>query len=564
MRLLRTYGPFRGVDLRGGEVALSRSPDSLNMWKDYRLAGVVSTRPSMQLHSSWINPVRGLYFLNRQMLIHTGNKLFSWGEDGVVTEVFDVTDMGLLENVGRRASFLMDRGSFQELYILTGSHYLKYDGNAMDVEGYVPTTTIARAPEGGGRSYEAVNLLNPRRINTFLADGVSTQYFLDAQDIDETDRVSVQVNGAYLKTSAYTVDYAAGKVIFNEAPAAPATDGQDNVSIRFSKTVPGYRQRIEKCTLAVAFDNRIFFSGNPDHPNMLWHSALNDPAYIPDLNYYQEGVDSAPIRGMVAGNNALWVFREASNTDNTVFYHTPTLDADYGKIYPSAHGSASMGCVGGAINFNDDIVFFSHRGMEGISGDITTEQAISHRSSLVDRKLLAEARYQDMILAEWNGYLLVFAGKNCYLADSRAKFRNGNDVEYEWFYWQLEQAVTCAQTHDGVLYLGTDAGVYTLTGDADLESYWVTSKDRFGYPNMRKTTNKKGCVVEATGDVAVEVRTNGTDFATIGSFNGVTDAFVPRIKCKKFKDIQLKFRSSTRFSLEAGTLECYIGGYIKR
>ena len=104
MRLLRTYGPFRGVDLRGGEVALSRSPDSLNMWKDYRLAGVVSTRPSMQLHSSWINPVRGLYFLNRQMLIHTGNKLFSWGEDGVVTEVFDVTDMGLLENVGRRAS----------------------------------------------------------------------------------------------------------------------------------------------------------------------------------------------------------------------------------------------------------------------------------------------------------------------------------------------------------------------------------------------------------------------------------------------------------------------------
>jgi hypothetical protein len=33
---------------------------------------------------------------------------------------------------------------------------------------------------------------------------------------------------------------------------------------------------------------------------------------------------------------------------------------------------------------------------------------------------------------------------------------------------------------------------------------------------------------------------------------------------KKFKDIQLKFASNTRFSLETVTLEAFIGGYIKR
>ena len=32
----RLYSQFRGVDLRGGEVTLHRSPDSLNMWKDYK------------------------------------------------------------------------------------------------------------------------------------------------------------------------------------------------------------------------------------------------------------------------------------------------------------------------------------------------------------------------------------------------------------------------------------------------------------------------------------------------------------------------------------------------
>ena len=562
----RAYRNFRGVDFRGEDVDLSRSPDSLNMWKDYRQLDSVRTRPSLELVMHTAETVYGIFFLDDRMFIHYGAEMWDRSEDGSAYRVIGAYDNWLKEAPGV-ASFIWAEEYGDNLFFLTGENYLKYDGNAFHVEGYIPTTTIGRKPSGGGVTHEAVNLLTPERKNSFLADGESTEYLLDTQQIDEPERshtVFVTVNGERVDRDKFTVDYAAGKVTFAEPPPAPETDGQDNVVIQFSKTVPGYRERITKCTLCVPFDNRIFFSGNPDHPNMLWHSALNDPAYIPDLNYYQEGVDSAKIRGMVAGNNTLWVFREDCDGGNTVYYHTPTLDADYGKIYPSTHSSAAIGCVGKAINFNDDIVFFSRRGMEGISGDITTEQAVSHRSSLVDRKLLAEARYQDMILAEWNGYLMVFIGKKCFLADSRAKFRNGNDVEYEWYYWELEQAVTCAKTHDGVLYLGTNDGVYTLTGDADLESHWVTSKDRFGYPNMRKTTNKKGCVVEATGDVAVEVRTNGTDFATIGSFNAVTDAFVARIKCKKFKDIQLKFRSSTRFSLEVGTLECYIGGYIKR
>ena len=562
----RLYSNFRGVDFRGKEINLTRSPDSLNMWRDYKSLGGITTRPSMKLLMETAECVHGIFFLGDRMFVHYGAEMWERDSDGNLYQVMHPVEDPYLSKVPAAASFVWATEFGGELFMLTGENYIKYDGNASPVHGYIPTTSIGRKPSGGGVIHEAVNLLTPERINTFLADGVSTDYFLDAQDIDESERVSVQINGEYLKSSAYTVDYAAGKVIFNEAPAAPDTDGQDNVSIRFSKTVPGYRQRITKCTLCVPFDNRIFFSGNPDHPNMLWHSALNDPAYIPDLNYYQEGVDSAPIRGMVAGNNALWVFREASNTDNAVFYHIPTLDADYGKIYPSAHGSASLGCVGGAINFNDDIVFFSHRGMEGISGDITTEQAISHRSSLVDRKMIWEAFYRDMILAEWNGYLMVFIGDRCYLADSRAKFQNDDHFEYDWYYWKMEQNITSATVHDGVLYLGGEFGVYTLTGDADLESYWVTPLDKFKYPNMQKTTNKRGCVVEAEGEeISVFAKTNKeADFQLIGTYPVVTDAFVSRIKKKKFKDLQLKFYSPKRFSLETATMECFVGGYIKR
>ncbi len=122
------------------------------------------------------------------------------------------------------------------------------------------------------------------------------------------------------------------------------------------------------------------------------------------------------------------------------------------------------------------------------------------------------------------------------------------------------------QTDKGILYIGTAYGkIYTLTdNNANIESYWTTPKDKFKSPHKLKTTNKRGCVVEATGDISVDVKIEDTEFEPIGTYQDIKDYFVSRIKRKKFKDIQLKFHSDTRFSLETATLECFIGGYIKR
>ena len=203
--------------------------------------------------------------------------------------------------------------------------------------------------------------------------------------------------------------------------------------------------------------------------------------------------------------------------------------------------------------------------MEGVSGDVTTEQMAAHRSSLVDSRLITEKDYKDMILEEWEGYLFVFIGNKVYLADSRAVFTNENHVEYDWFYWEFGKSITCAKVDNGILYLGTKDGVYTLTdNESAVESYWVTPKDKFKHPHKLKTTNKRGCVVEATGDISVYAKLEDTAFELIGTYENMTDYFVSRIKRKKFKDIQLRFYSTTRFSLETVTIEAFIGGYIKR
>lgn len=557
--ITRLYRGFRGVDFRGEEVNLLRSPNALNVWKNYKETESIRTRPELELKEAFDNTVWGVFFYavgnTEMMLVHSGTKLYK-----IVEGVREVLYEGL--NPAKSQSFIYNN----MWYFKDGINYLEYDGETIgEVVGYVPTTSIGRRPSGGGSTYEDVNYLSSERINTFLADGIAKEYHLDAREIDSTRKVEVKVNDNVIDETEYEVNTVEGIITFNVAPQVPLTDGQDNVSIRFSRTVSGYRERINLCTMLQVFDNRVFFSGHPEYPNTIFHSSLNNPRYCSDLDYYNEGLDTSKVTGMVAGNNALWVFKEPSQANTTVFYHNPTIDATYGKIYPSTHSSISTGCIGKAINFNDDIAFFSERGMEAINGDITTEQVIAHRSSLVDRKMIAEEDYKDMILEEYEGYLFVFIGNSVYLADSRAMFQNENHYEYEWFKWILSEKITCTIVDKGVLYLGSENGIYTLTDHvSNVPAYWTTPLDKFDAPQYQKTTNKRGCVVEAKGDLTVSAKTNGNDWEEIDHYENIEDYFVVKKKFKKFKDIQLKFSSNTRFSLEQATLEAFLGGYIKR
>lgn len=644
-KVTRKYANFRGVDFRGEECSLNRSPDALNVWRNYKKLASIETRPGLENlliaegDISHIKKYGDMLYYIRGGSVYAKNLKSQWE--------------GHYYDLGSNGSLFEFEG---QLYAKGTYRYVKLPKNETEhtkpiieftkSNAFIPTTTIKKPPSGGGEKYQDVNMLSPYRINTFRGDGKSNVLHLDTQYIDttfvpiitiggtienggETEvlyrytsnvvgtpdlvgklgyengephymTVGMTITGDILNNNPYVtrikIDSKNGTVTiewdedYAENPflSEPWTDGQDNIAVVFMTSHHTDHLKIMECTIAQEFDNRLFLSGNPDYPNTVWHSSLSDPTYFSDLDYYEDGKDSAPIRSLVAGNNALWVFRDAE-TSSGVFYHVPTLDVEYGKVYPSSHSSVSIGCVGRAINFNDDIVFFSRIGMESVSTDVTTEQFATHKSSLVDRKMITNPKYKDMVLAEWEGYLFVFIGNEAFLADSRAVLTNEGHAEYEWYYWKLfddDVTVTCATTEDGVLYIGTNKYVYSLTvkpegeeEDGDeyyghssdgwgeknaIESYWTTPKDKFGAANKLKTTNKKGCVVEATGDVDVYAKVEDTDFELIGENNGVEDYFVSRIKRKKFKDIQLKFQSQTRFCLESATLECFVGGYIKR
>ena len=551
--ITRNYNNFSGVDFSKFNISLYRSPDALNMWKNYKNSGgkSVETRPDIELLEEHSDTIFGFFFYTyngkKHRILHCGTKLY---DDNKV----------IFEGMKRNKSIYFIYGN--KLYILDSSSYLVYDGNSIkEVEGYIPRTTISKSPSGAGTVYEDVNLLTGVRKNSYVGDGQATEYVVDAVDIDTDYKVKVWVNDEEL-TQGFTVNYEEGKVVFTKAPSEPLTVGQDNVIIQFRKTIKGYRERIVKCTLVEIFDNRVFFSGNPDYPNILWHCSLDDPSYCSDLDYYEEGTNDAKVKSIVTGNNALWVLKEPNQSNTTIFYHNPTIDSDYGKVYPSTHSSINAGCATTGVNFKDTICFFSERGLEGITGDVTTEQAISHKSSYVDAKLLNEDKYKEMILAEWEGYLLVIVGNKIYLADSRVR----EGYEYEWFYWEFDIDIKGALVKDGVLYLYSDKNIYTLTKtDSNIQSYWTTLEDEFGYPQYQKTTNKKGCIVNLDGsDITVFTKTDNEPYELINTYKNTKGYVVPRIKKKKWKDIQLKFHSTKPFSIYSITLESYVGSYVKR
>lgn len=574
--ITRNYRDLLGVDFsnRKDEISLKHSPDALNVWRNYKNnKGIcIETRPDIELFLNMSNTIYGLFFytINNvdHMIIHCGTSLYDYNPS--TKELTTIKSEGM--NPKNSVAVVCNNIFF----ILDGINYLEYDGQTLkEVEGTTPLIYISNKPSGAGTQYNPVNLLTPSVQESYSADGTSTEYVLHFQNIDSVD--SVVVDGVTKTvTTDYTVDLVNGKVNFVTAPSEPGTVGSDNVYITYSKTQTGYRNRINKCTLMTIFNDNVFYSGNQDYPNYMFYCQYNnetgqpDPRYIPDTFYYREGVETSKVKSMVAGNNSLWVFKEPGVQNTAIFYHTPAVET-VGEVqqvvYPQSHSSISTGCVSKAINFNDDIVFFSERGMEGLATtDVTTEQLLAHRSTYIDSKLLNETNYDKLLLAEWEGYLLVAIDNKMYIADSRKLSAISNHNEYNWFYWEFDDNITYMTTKANDLYICMNKAIYTLTKtDTTINSYWTTKDDEFDYPQYRKTTNKKGCVVDITGDeVMVSVKTDNNDYEKINTYKNTKGYIVPKIKKKKWKSIQLKFSSNKPFSISEVIISSFIGSYVKR
>ncbi len=364
------------------------------------------------------------------------------------------------------------------LYLLDGKTYRKvwkeegkWTAQAVSETAFVPTTTIAALPTGGGTSLEAVNLLTPKRINTFAGNGSATQFYLDAQEIDEGE-VTVTVGGE--KVAVSSVNRKTGVVTLASAPVN--ANGAANVVITFSKTVKGNADKINKCRFAGLYggknDTRVFLSGNPEEPNCDWQSGLFDPTYFPDTGYTRVGSDASAIVGYVRQYESQLVIKEGGGQEATQYLRTFLMDETGKAAYPLKQGAQGAGGLAfrSFAALGDTPLFLSRDGVMGVFGTAVTEQrSIRGQSRAVDARLTAESGLQDACAVVWRDkYYLAVSGR-CYVADGRVYRADGSP---EWYYWDNFPAVCFAEIGGQLWFGAADGRVLRLCERDEIDAFF--------------------------------------------------------------------------------------------
>ena len=195
------------------------------------------------------------------------------------------------------------------------------------------------------------------------------------------------------------------------------------------------------CTVAQVFDGRIFLSGNPRAPGMIFFSgdkqrAAEPGLYFGALDYLSVGSSSYKTRAMLAAQDTLAVFKCGDGADGGIFYlkRISLYDRVRTVGYEVNYVHNGIYADGDATAFFDDLLFLSKKGLCGLDKSASgIGRNITCRSEKVNNRLL----YEDISgirMAIWCGYLVLAARNRLYLADSRATYSDKGGRGYEWFY----------------------------------------------------------------------------------------------------------------------------------
>lgn len=385
---------------------------------------------------------------NNQLFVIDGNRIliislrFVNGINVLKAEIIvsDTKDT-IVENVCYIPTIYRDGEKFEQPNLI--SKLAKEVYNNIDVSPYIDTTdTKAIAKYTLIAAFETIRkvTLNGKTVNPLPGTvTIKGLYYSFEEGVLTLQKMIKKEDGTFEQTDI-TEDDIKEKILEVTGKYTPyiASLMSDEV---FIKTDLDTFTAIGGCTQICVFDQRIFLMGNPLLPNTVFFSyPIEDSKgrpYFGAYNWIDTGVENTLNKAFLNASSTLIVIKEQSSQEASVYYLTPSSTGQdlTARVYQRSEGIAGIGAIGPAINFMDDAVFLSKRGLESISKQATNlERSISHRSYNVDRRLIVEDLSKAR-MTEWCGYLVISVGGRMYLADSRAMYTDDTgNVQYEWFY----------------------------------------------------------------------------------------------------------------------------------
>ena len=480
-----TIDTFLGADFTNdpANVDIDKSPNILNMIRD--VPGKVRKSMGYQTIAEFTDPING-YHTKRGVahgLIHAGTKIYEGDYE-------DPTELYSDANNSRSRSWQFG----DKVCILDGKALLIWDGTTVEkasTNAKIPVTLIGGNPAGGGTSYYALNLLSPGFTEQFLGTVGTTEYHLSYTDLDDTEVKAevLQNDGTWntlVENTDFTVNRETGVVTFTVAPGESPVTGEDNVKITAYKTVEGYADRVNKCSIGTLYGasgdlNRLFISGNPDdeYVNYQWYSAANDPTYFPDTNYQLIGTAKSAIVGYSVISSYLAVFKDKQEVEQNIVLVSSTTVKDEVTFatQTTLHGSPSI-CSDSHGYLAGEPIFLTSLGVYALtSQDITGRELTNLRSFFLNGKLLDETDldkayafvYKDFYILAVNGVLYILDGLQSVQTDKSAPYSTRQFVGY----FRDNVDANTMWEEDGALWFGSKTGKVCkfYTNPDDIFSY---------------------------------------------------------------------------------------------
>ena len=447
---------FLGVDFSSSisDIDKRRSPRGYNFINNngtiekrngYKVLAYLGQKAN--INGIWnVDTVSGEFFI-----VHCGTKLYEMKTDfSSYTEILTGLANTISQGVIINSKLLILDGNRAVVYdLLESTNKVKY----LDEMGYIPTTQIARAPNGlASQIYEQVNLVSDSRINLFTSTETDTTYQLDDTNITSVELVEVLNENAEwvikkVNDGDYRVDLSKGQVIFSSAVGKPVIDNRDNVRIKYKKIIESNKSQINKCSMMCVYgyagaNNRVFMAGNPDLPNIISYSHINNITYIPADNTIVAGLEVVPLTGLVRLNDGkMAALKDVSDTDATLFkigYATFNSEERF-NIEGSVKGEGNISNYEHDTLINEPLILTSNGVFALNTATLTDEIYVYHKSYYIDAKLKQEPNLKNAVGISNDGKYYLAINDHVYVADSRFKTTNSNskysNYQYEWFYW---------------------------------------------------------------------------------------------------------------------------------
>ncbi len=323
----------------------------------------------------------------------------------------------------------------------------------------------------------------------------------------------------------------------------PAAPDNNNLILTLEADGSGYRDticRMKRCTWfggdrsGVDGGTRLFVCGNPDKPNLVHWSDVNNPLYFPENNYAYIGSGDEAVTGFGKQGDLLVMFKEhelyaAQYVEGTDFTYEDVIS---GKITDVAahlaqfpitplHPSIGCDCPDTIRLVNNKLVWAtSNRHIYMLTG---VNQWSERNVRDITARIRPHLDKQDTLslkkatAGEYRGYYTLLVGRTMYLMDtgnsafqSYAYYANEKKatMALPWYIWELdngtdawvttvsddEQLYILKQPAYAPLYGGQEWTLYTLGGDTDdgaaIESSFTTKLYDFARVDVKKSIDQ--------------------------------------------------------------------------